>query len=174
MSSVYRWNVWQNCLILSTNILKPSALKTPFDRSESVRLSAAHHLAGKRLAGKRLAGNRLAGNRLAPAESVGLASSGHTIDVSTEDFVSPTCPPSGSMNRRLTKVSKYLTFVLRHHPEAIGLQLSPEGWANTETLVQQANAHGKSITLEQVHAVVSSSEEKRFVVSPDGQQIRAI
>src|SRR6056297_2923040 len=169
MSSVYRWNVWQNCLILSTNMLKPSALKTPFDRSESVRLSAAHHLAGKRLAG-----NRLAGNRLAPAESVGLASSGHTIDVSTEDFVSPTCPPSGSMNRRLTKVSKYLTFVLRHHPEAIGLQLSPEGWANTETLVQQANAHGKSITLEQVHAVVSSSEEKRFVVSPDGQQIRAI
>ncbi len=165
-------------------MLKPSALKTPFDRSESVRLSAAHHLAGKRLAGKRLAGNRLAGNRLAgnrlagnrlaPAESVGLASSGHTIDVSTEDFVSPTCPPSGSMNRRLTKVSKYLTFVLRHHPEAIGLQLSPEGWANTETLVQQANAHGKSITLEQVHAVVSSSEEKRFVVSPDGQQIRAI
>jgi len=78
------------------------------------------------------------------------------------------------MNRRLTKISKYLSFVLRHHPESIGLDLSPEGWANTEELVKKANANGKSITLEQVHEVVALDEKKMFVLSDDGLSIRAV
>ena len=45
-----------------------------------------------------------------------------------------------TMNRRLTKVSKYLSFVLRHHPEAIGLKLDPERWANVDELLQNAKA----------------------------------
>mgnify|MGYP000300305435 CR=1 FL=1 len=51
------------------------------------------------------------------------------------------------MNRRLTKISKYLSFVLRHHPEAIGLELDAERWASVDQLVKNANANGKSITL---------------------------
>lgn len=78
-----------------------------------------------------------------------------------------------SMNRRLTKVSKYLSFVLRHHPEAIGLKLDPERWANVEELVQNANASGKSITLAQVKDVVTLDEQKMFAFSEDGLRIRA-
>ncbi|MDG1511846.1 MAG: RNA 2'-phosphotransferase [Mariniblastus sp.] len=77
------------------------------------------------------------------------------------------------MNRRLTKVSKYLSFVLRHHPEAIGLKLDPERWANVEELVQNANASGKSITLSQVKDVVTLDEQKMFALSEDGLRIRA-
>lgn len=77
------------------------------------------------------------------------------------------------MNKRLTKISKYLSFVLRHHPDAIGMKLDPEGWLNIEELIKNAKASGKSITLEQVQEVVSSSDEKRFAFSDDGLRIRA-
>ncbi|MCO8121663.1 RNA 2'-phosphotransferase [Stieleria sp. TO1_6] len=78
------------------------------------------------------------------------------------------------MNKRLTKISKYLTFILRHHPETIGVQLDPEGWATIDDLVKNANASGKAITTEQVHQVVSEAEIKRFELSDDGLRIRAI
>lgn len=77
------------------------------------------------------------------------------------------------MNRRLTKVSKYLSFVLRHHPEAIGLKLDRNRWANVDELIDKANTSGKSITLAQVRDVVSLDEQKMFVLSDDGCRIRS-
>ncbi|MDG1873135.1 MAG: RNA 2'-phosphotransferase [Mariniblastus sp.] len=80
---------------------------------------------------------------------------------------------TSNMNRRLTKISKYLSFILRHHPEKIGLTLDSERWANVESLVEKANANGKAITLAQVHQVVELNEQKIFVLSDDGLRIRA-
>ena len=77
------------------------------------------------------------------------------------------------MNRRLTKISKYLSFILRHHPESIGLRLDPERWASVDELVKNANSNGKSITLAQVHEVVALNEQKIFDLSDDGLRIRA-
>ncbi|GAA4473232.1 RNA 2'-phosphotransferase [Novipirellula rosea] len=77
------------------------------------------------------------------------------------------------MNKRLTKISKYLSFVLKHHPEAIGIRLDPYGYVNIEELVKNANASGKSITTELVYQVVAESEEQRFSLSDDRLRIRA-
>jgi len=76
------------------------------------------------------------------------------------------------MNNRLTKISKYLIFVLKHHPEKIELKLDPERWASVDDLVKKANSSGKSITLEQVQNVVALDEKKMFVLSDDGSRIR--
>ena len=76
------------------------------------------------------------------------------------------------MNRRLTKISKYLSFILRHHPETIGLELDSERWASVDELVKNANANGKSITSAQVQEVVAQNEKKIFVLSDDGLRIR--
>ena len=76
------------------------------------------------------------------------------------------------MNRRLTKVSKYLSFVLRHHPESIGLQLDPDRWACVDELVKKANSSGKSITLAQIKDVVALDEQNMFMLSDDGHRIR--
>jgi putative RNA 2'-phosphotransferase len=76
------------------------------------------------------------------------------------------------MNRRLTKISKYLSFILRHHPESIGLKLDPERWACVDELVKNANSNGKSITLAQIQEVVALDEQKMFVLSDDGLRIR--
>ena len=78
------------------------------------------------------------------------------------------------MNNRLTKISKYLSFVLRHHPEAIGLKLDAERWVSVDTLVENANSKGKSITQKQVRDVVALDEQKMFVLSDDGLRIRAM
>ena len=77
------------------------------------------------------------------------------------------------MNKRLTKLSKYLTYILRHEPHSIGLKLDEEGFLNVEELVKNANASGKKITIEQVNQVVAENEQKLFTLSDDGQRIRA-
>ncbi|MFK7768096.1 MAG: RNA 2'-phosphotransferase [Mariniblastus sp.] len=76
------------------------------------------------------------------------------------------------MNNRLTKISKYLTFILKHHPESIGLKLDDEGWGGVDELVKNANSSGKSVTLLQVKDVVRLDEKKMFVLSDDGLRIR--
>ena len=77
------------------------------------------------------------------------------------------------MNKRLTKISKYLTFILRHEPGSIGLTLDEKGFANIEELITAANASGKSITTEQVNDVVRLDEKQLFVLSDDKLRVRA-
>ena len=78
------------------------------------------------------------------------------------------------MNKRLTKISKYLTFVLRHSPSSIGLHPDSVGWVSPDTLIHHANAKGKSLTAERIHEVIAASEEPRFALSEDGLRIRAV
>jgi putative RNA 2'-phosphotransferase len=53
------------------------------------------------------------------------------------------------------------------------MQLDPEGWLNVDELITNANANGKSITLEQLREVVASNDQQRFTLSDDGLRIRA-
>ncbi len=78
------------------------------------------------------------------------------------------------MNKRLTKISKYLTFILRHHPDSIGMSLDDAGSLCVEELVAKANATGKSITIQQVNQVVVEHQPPLFELIDDGTRIRAI
>jgi putative RNA 2'-phosphotransferase len=77
------------------------------------------------------------------------------------------------VNDKSVEISKFLSYVLRHEPGAIGIRLDSEGWANIHFLIKGANQAGKSITLEQLMRVVETSDKKRFTLSDDGQYIRA-
>ena len=74
-----------------------------------------------------------------------------------------------------TKISKFLSYVLRHKPDAIGLQLDSNGWANIDELIQKANDSGEleALSLAQLKEVVASSDKKRFIISDDNNTIRA-
>ncbi len=76
------------------------------------------------------------------------------------------------MNKRHTKISKYLRSILRHEPHSIGLKLDDEGYLNVEDLVKNANASGKSITSDQVRQVVAEHEQNLFSLSDDHTRIR--
>lgn len=77
------------------------------------------------------------------------------------------------MTSRLTSLSKFLSLVLRHKPEEIGLELDSEGWARIEQLIDLANISGTPLTLDTVLEIVATSDKKRFALSPDGKFIRA-
>ena len=77
------------------------------------------------------------------------------------------------MSKRLESTSKFLSLVLRHQPEAIGLSLDGAGWANVAELIKLANDHKHPLTLELLQAVVTNNDKKRFSFSEDGLKIRA-
>ncbi len=74
-----------------------------------------------------------------------------------------------------TKISKLLSYVLRHKPDAIGLTLDDQGWADIDTLIDKINTSNQGSTLNRsrLQEVVLSSDKKRFTLSGDGKKIRA-
>ncbi|WP_330338959.1 RNA 2'-phosphotransferase [Streptomyces sp. NBC_00557] len=74
-------------------------------------------------------------------------------------------------DRRLVKVSKYLSRHLRHQPERIGLSLGPGGWVEIDTLIAAAAAHGFRFTREELDDVVARNDKQRFAI--EGSRIRA-
>ncbi len=70
-------------------------------------------------------------------------------------------------------ISKFLSLVLRHQPETIGLTLDPAGWTDLGDLVTKACAYGQAVTEDDVRRIVAESDKQRFTLSPDGLRIRA-
>src|SRR5215218_10318100 len=71
------------------------------------------------------------------------------------------------------QTSKFLSLVLRHKPETIGLTLDENGWANTQELIEKANASHRPLTFDRLKAIVDTNDKKRFTFSSDFKKIRA-
>ncbi len=76
-------------------------------------------------------------------------------------------------DRRLLKVSKYLSKHLRHEPERLGLTLQPGGWVGVGELLAACAAHGFALTRAELDEVVARSDKKRFSFDETGARIRA-
>ncbi len=72
-----------------------------------------------------------------------------------------------------TKLSKFLSLVLRHEPGKIGITLDPQGWVACEQLIAAATAHGMPFDQATLIEVVRTSDKQRFALSADGLRIRA-
>lgn len=68
------------------------------------------------------------------------------------------------------KISKFLSLVLRHVPEKIGLKIDDNGWANVDELIQKSTI---SFNLETLKEVVETNDKKRFLFNEDLTLIRA-
>ena len=77
------------------------------------------------------------------------------------------------MGKQLERASKFLSLILRHQPEVIGLKLDSEGWADLDELLRLANAHGKGLTRELVLDVVARNDKQRFALNAGATRIRA-
>jgi putative RNA 2'-phosphotransferase len=71
------------------------------------------------------------------------------------------------------QLSKFLSYVLRHKPDAIGLMLDEQGWAGIDDLLAKADAAGTRFGHDDLLHIVETSDKKRFTVSADGARIRA-
>lgn len=71
------------------------------------------------------------------------------------------------------RASKFLSLVLRHRPELIGLALDASGWVGVEALLAALARHGRPLDRAALEALVASSDKQRFALSADGTRIRA-
>jgi putative RNA 2'-phosphotransferase len=88
-------------------------------------------------------------------------------------LVTPGFRRSAHMNKHLDDTSKYLSYVLRHEPQVIGISLDIEGWACIDALIDGSKKFGKTINRELIHQLVNESDKVRFSLSDDGMRIRA-
>jgi putative RNA 2'-phosphotransferase len=68
--------------------------------------------------------------------------------------------------------SKFLSLVLRHRPDLIGLALDDAGWADIETLIRLAQPH-QALTRALVDLAVAENDKNRFEIDAEGRRIRA-
>lgn len=71
------------------------------------------------------------------------------------------------------QISKFLSYVLRHNPEAIGLTLDSNGWADVTLLLEKINASGTKIDAALLEHVVETNSKKRFAFNDAKDSIRA-
>jgi putative RNA 2'-phosphotransferase len=77
------------------------------------------------------------------------------------------------MSDRQTKLSKYLSYHLRHAPQELGLTLEPGGWVQVSDLLTAASKDKYTITRSELETIVATSDKKRFAFDPTGEKIRA-
>ncbi|MBI5942421.1 MAG: RNA 2'-phosphotransferase [Caulobacterales bacterium] len=71
------------------------------------------------------------------------------------------------------RISKTLSFWLRHKPEAAGLSLSSDGWADIDAVLAALASEVPGCGWEELVMVVETSDKQRFELSGDAARIRA-
>jgi len=77
------------------------------------------------------------------------------------------------MNSDLIQLGKFLSYILRHHPEKIDLKLDANGWADVNELIEKINSNGYKITLHLLLQIVNTNDKKRYSFNDDKTKIRA-
>ena len=72
----------------------------------------------------------------------------------------------------LTRISKYLSLILRHKPEVIGIQLDAHGWADVNEVLAGISRK-YPINRDVLEEIVDRDEKQRYAFSEDGTKIRA-
>ena len=75
-------------------------------------------------------------------------------------------------NYDLTKISKYISLILRHKPEVIGIQLDANGWANVEELLAGIGRK-YPIDFKILEEIVRTDNKQRYSFNEDKTKIRA-
>jgi putative RNA 2'-phosphotransferase len=75
--------------------------------------------------------------------------------------------------KEAVKISKFLSLVLRHQPETIGICLDDNGWTDVDELIEKATKAGFEIDRDILQFVVDSNSKKRFTLDETKNKIRA-
>lgn len=76
------------------------------------------------------------------------------------------------MTDDLVRRSRTLSYVLRHHPEEVGLALDPAGWVDVDVLLAALVAHGTRLTADDLQQLTAPAAGKQRFELRDGR-IRA-
>ncbi|EIE48598.1 phosphate acetyltransferase, partial [Citreicella sp. 357] len=73
----------------------------------------------------------------------------------------------------MSKESKFLSRVLRHEPDLIGLTLGTGGWVQVDELLRGMKRAGHRLSPDALRQIVTDNDKQRFTLSEDGRRIRA-
>ena len=76
----------------------------------------------------------------------------------------------------LEGLSKYLSYLLRHHPETLKLKMDKQGWVKMDELIEKINTtRVDKVTLDMILEVVRDNNKQRFAIRENnwGMFIRA-
>lgn len=68
---------------------------------------------------------------------------------------------------------RLLSYILRHHPEAAGVQLDSHGWVDVDVLLHGIHVMGRNLSRTDLERIVRENKKRRYSFSPDGKRIRA-
>ena len=74
----------------------------------------------------------------------------------------------------MRSTGKFISLILRHKPEAVGITLDKHGWADVHALIDGINATGRHhLTQETLEEIVRTDEKQRYAFNEDHTRIRA-
>ena len=71
------------------------------------------------------------------------------------------------------RISRFISLVLRHKPETIGINLDQHGWANVKDLIKGINSKYSPFELKDLERIVAEDEKGRYSFNADKTKIRA-
>jgi putative RNA 2'-phosphotransferase len=71
------------------------------------------------------------------------------------------------------KISKFLSLILRHQPEKVGLVLDDNGWTGVAILIQKLKEAGVELDINRLKHIVATNPKKRFAFNDTLDKIRA-
>ena len=75
--------------------------------------------------------------------------------------------------KKLTELSKFISLILRHKPDAAGITLDEHGWADVAELTEGINNRGIYIDRDILDEIVRTDNKQRYSYNEDGTKIRA-
>lgn len=75
--------------------------------------------------------------------------------------------------KQITHISKFLSLVLRHQPETIGIRLDQNGWTDVNELIEKANNYGIQFDRGKLNHIVATNSKTRFAFNDTLDKIRA-
>ncbi len=76
-------------------------------------------------------------------------------------------------DNQLKNISKFLSLILRHKPQTIGLQLDENGWADVDELMAKSAKHRQHFTKAELEIIVAQNDKQRFAFNETHTKIRA-
>lgn len=73
----------------------------------------------------------------------------------------------------LNNISKYMSLILRHKPDVIGIELDEHGWANVNDLISGIEKDNHGFNFELLEEIVRSDSKQRYSFNDDKSLIRA-
>jgi len=75
--------------------------------------------------------------------------------------------------KETTRLSKQLSYVLRHNPGSIGITLDEQGWTDVAVLLKRLAANSYPVTMDVLRHVVTTNAKQRFSLNEVETKIRA-